>query len=144
MAANCLSTHASAIQTAAIHRYCGLSLWSTVACVYRGKKAFCDAANGGGEMTLWVTNDRIGMSAPCPLLPRKRPSRCIAPNDTTGRKADIAADNAVRNIYYRRCTFGYISRCVPTYRTFSPQPAKTIRKSSAVFLAPSFCKILAR
>jgi hypothetical protein len=54
MAANRLSTYASAIQTAAIHRYCGLSLWSTVGCVYRGKNAFCNEAKDGDEMMLWV------------------------------------------------------------------------------------------
>ena len=32
---------------------CGLSLWSRGKCVYRGKKAFCDAVIYDGEVTLW-------------------------------------------------------------------------------------------
>jgi hypothetical protein len=38
------------------------------------------------EMTLWVRNDRFAMSAPCPLVTRKRPHRCLAVTDAKGRK----------------------------------------------------------
>jgi len=35
---------------------------------------------------LWVTNDRFRVFARCPLLPRKRPNRCVALGNAPGQK----------------------------------------------------------
>jgi len=34
---------------------------------------------------LWAAGDRFDVSARCPLYPRQRPDRCVAPSDATGR-----------------------------------------------------------
>jgi len=39
------------------------------------------------KLTPWIKNDRFAMVAQFPLLPRKRPSRCVALSDAVGQQA---------------------------------------------------------
>lgn len=43
--------------------YSGLSLWSTLGCVYRGKNHFRIASNEGGKVALWISS--VDLQWPC-------------------------------------------------------------------------------
>jgi hypothetical protein len=48
--------------------------------------AFRNASIHGGEMTLWVNNARLTMSAPCRVVLQLQTFRCNAANVETGQK----------------------------------------------------------
>ena len=68
--------------------HAGITAYCRSGTRYRGQRSFCGAAIGRREMTLWVRIDRFAMVAPCPLLPRKRPDRCITATAARARPAD--------------------------------------------------------